>query len=429
MMKSLLKTPLAGACAALATLTGLLASAPSQAVSLSQDAQGQVLLYPYFTVRGGTDTYLSLLNGSNKPILALVRFRASADSAKVYEFLLWLAARDQWTGGVTATAGGAKLISSDQSCAKPSIPAAGLAFASEGSSEAAMDITREGSFEVFELGEVKYQAIIDALQPPTITDKRSCTWTVTPGSEALGPPTGALSGTATLINVAAGTQYSYEPVVLDQFSDRTLWAGATLADANPPTSQVLDKGRVVTSTWDNGTDAVSAVLMHTSLINEFVLEPTTLSGTDWVVSMPTQERYRNDPFLWQTPFAAGKCQYQMHPYDLPYWSREGISDDVEIWMTPPPATPMICNDVSVLTFNNSNLLGSIHGENLETNLDNGWAEFALEGKLVSLENHIYHGLPVTGFMVHDFVNGNVGGLLSNYGGNFEHKYTTVIETP
>ncbi|MET1080907.1 MAG: hypothetical protein ABWY06_23080 [Pseudomonas sp.] len=429
MMKSLLKTPLAGACAALATLTGLLASVPSQAVSLSQDAQGQVLLYPYFTVRGGTDTYLSLLNGSNAPIKALVRFRASADSAKVYEFVLWLAARDQWTGGVTATAGGAKLISADKSCAQPSIPAAGLPLAGAGSSEAAMDITREGSFEVFELGEVKNPAIIDALQPPTITDKRSCTWTVTPGSEILGPPSGALSGTATLINVAAGTQYSYEPVVLDQFSDLWLSQDVTLADASPATSQVLDKGRVITSTWGVGSDAVSALLMHASIINEFVLEPTTLSGTDWVVSMPTQAWYRNDKFVSQTPFAAGKCQYQMHPYDLPYWSREGQSNDAEIVMTPPPSTPMLCNDVSVLTFNNSNLLGSIHGENLQTTLDNGWAEFGLEGQLVSLEGHRYKGLPVTGFMVHDFVNGNVGGLLSNYGGNFEHKYTTVIEAP
>jgi hypothetical protein len=36
----------------------------------------------------------------------------------------------------------------------------------------------------------------------------------------------------------------------------------------------------------------------------------------------------------------------------------------------------------------------------------------------------YYGLPVVGFMIQDFANGNVGTppVLSNYGGNFEHKY-------
>jgi hypothetical protein len=40
--------------------------------------------------------------------------------------------------------------------------------------------------------------------------------------------------------------------------------------------------------------------------------------------------------------------------------------------------------------------------------------------------YTYVGLPAIGFMVQDFVNGDVGGVLSNYGGSFIHKYRTNI---
>ncbi|CAE6702084.1 hypothetical protein NTGZN8_150096 [Candidatus Nitrotoga fabula] len=35
-------------------------------------------------------------------------------------------------------------------------------------------------------------------------------------------------------------------------------------------------------------NAVNALLMHRAVINEFVLDNVTLSGTDWVVTMPTK---------------------------------------------------------------------------------------------------------------------------------------------
>ncbi|MET1080908.1 MAG: hypothetical protein ABWY06_23085 [Pseudomonas sp.] len=421
------KSPLASACAALATLTGLLVSAPSQAVSLSQDGQGQVLLYPYYTVRGGSDTYLSLLNSSDVPILVTVHFRASTDSVLTLKLDLYLAAHDQWTGGVTATADGAKLISSDRSCTEPSIPQGGLPLELNRPNEDVMDVVREGSIQVFEHGEIVNPAIIAAISQTG--GAPSCNLEPTPGLAFFGPPTDALSGTATLINVAGGTQYSYEPAVLEDFTSEPLWLFGTLDDAQPAVSQVLDKGRVITSAWERGSAAVSAVLMHASLTNEFVLEPTTQSGTDWVVNMPTKGWHQQSYGVFEPPFAADKCQYQFAD-TVVFRDREGRPNDDDVSTgTPADVAPVMCNDVSVLTFNNANLLASAHSENLAVNLDNGWGEFKFEGELVSLEGHRYKGLPLIGFMVHDFVNGNVGGLLSNYGGNFNHTYTTDIKTP
>ena len=38
-------------------------------------------------------------------------------------------------------------------------------------------------------------------------------------------------------------------------------------------------------------DAVSAVLMHDNVINEFMMDAGTKSGTDWVVTFPTKFAY------------------------------------------------------------------------------------------------------------------------------------------
>ncbi len=68
-------------------------------------------------------------------------------------------------------------------------------------------------------------------------------------------------------------------------------------------------------TWSAGTaDAVSAVLMHDSVLNEFVLDSTTKSGTDWVVTMLTKRHYVTGgsglaPKLFQRNFSGseGSC--------------------------------------------------------------------------------------------------------------------------
>ncbi|MET1080912.1 MAG: hypothetical protein ABWY06_23105 [Pseudomonas sp.] len=435
MLNYLQKNPLASAFSALATFTGLLTSASAQAVSLSQNGQGQVLIYPYYTVRGGTDSYLSVLNGSDIPTVVMLRFRSASSIYNVMDKVdevrlvtLYLDAHDQWTGGVTATAEGAKLISFDQTCTHPRVPQGGLPFVIERPERAPMDATREGFFEVIEMGRIQDPVILAAIRQTG--GARSCTWEATPSFVTLGMPTGALSGTATLINVANGTQYSYQPVALENFSDEFVAYGGSLDHAKPAVSQILHRGRVVTSTWNLGSNAVSAVLMHASMINEFVLESTTLSGTDWVVTLPTRDFYNLGKNVYRAPFASAQCQYQLAPNNLRYWDREARSDSLETQFgTSLPATSTLCGDVSVLTFNNSKLLASAHSENLETSVVNGWAELSFEGQLVSREGHIYRGLPLTGFMVHDFVNGNVGGLLSNYGGNFDHKYTTEIDVP
>ncbi|MET1080905.1 MAG: hypothetical protein ABWY06_23070 [Pseudomonas sp.] len=437
------RNPLATAVSALATLTGLLVSAPSQAVSISQDGLGQVLLYPYYTVEGGYDTGVSVLNSTDQPKAVSVRFRDAQNGRGNIVFKLYLAPHDMWTAAITTTGGGGKLITADKSCTWPKIPASGVEFGEFGG------LASEGSFEVIELGVVTSAAVAAQVTPGASCDLQGIDMAASAGATALAPPSGGLTGSATLINVSGGAEYSYEPVVLDGFSTANLWSaeGPDLRAATPKVSQVLDKGRAITSTWSKGEDAVSALLMRASLRNDFVLEPTTNSGTDWVVGMPTKHYYVNTdnpaapsfsaPF-GKASFTADICEYY-DPESALQWNREGNSYIPIHFGARQPWESALCGETSVLTFENSNVLGSTQSVNQDAYYDwqgngfvNGWMEIAFDQdaqRLVSLEGHVYQGLPVTGFMVHDFVNGNVGGLLSNYGGNFEHKYTTVIETP
>ena len=117
-----------------------------------------------------------------------------------------------------------------------------------------------------------------------------------------------------------------------------------------------------------------------------------------------------------------------------------------------PAPTSLCYEGNFLTFNNTNVLGSKNLQNLTTGFSNGWLDIHLPSGTAAVNYHklvnthtvhvfgvttgntpgtfTWQGLPVIGFAVQSFTNGTlvVGGInvLANYGGNFVHKYSTLI---
>ena len=69
----------------------------AQAAALSQDGTGQVLLYPYYTTRGGTDTLITVVNSTNRAKAVKVRFLEGMNSKEVLDFNLYLSKHDVWT--------------------------------------------------------------------------------------------------------------------------------------------------------------------------------------------------------------------------------------------------------------------------------------------------------------------------------------------
>ena len=67
--RTLRATPLA---LALAAAAGALA-APAHAINLAPNGKGEVLIFPYYTVRNGFDTLVSITNASDRTVLAALR--------------------------------------------------------------------------------------------------------------------------------------------------------------------------------------------------------------------------------------------------------------------------------------------------------------------------------------------------------------------
>ncbi|MEQ1742751.1 MAG: hypothetical protein ABL869_09690 [Candidatus Nitrotoga sp.] len=473
-----------------------IAGTASAAVHLSDDGQGQVLIYPYYTTRAGQDTYLSVLNTTALPKALKILFSEGKNGRRVLDFHIYLSPYDIWTAAVVNTADGAKLVTADKSCTAPALPAGGKDFVnfaysgfvieginrSFGDGETtSLDRTREGYFEIIEMGTITNTAINAAIThasgvPANCAVVQAATMDMGPASTLIVggqsarafKATGGLSGTASLVNVAGGTDFGYAPVVLEGFSPpavENIWnpPGSIFPDLSSAdlTSLVLYEGSVVSSSWNKGSDAISALLMHDNIINEHVLDNTTLSGTDWVITMPTK-RYNvpvhnktlaTDASQLFSPFTSkfwlnGACERQVN-YPS-YWNREGGYVTVIDFPEPAPGsdTPL-CWETNVVTFNNSHMLGSVNEVNVPVNFENGWLKmpFSATGipvvngqtdgngvvypnashSLTSVNGDTYFGLPTVGFMVQDFINQNAApGVLATYGGNFNHKYTARI---
>lgn len=465
----------------MAVLSTLGLAGTAGAVTTGDDGLGQVLLYPYYSVRNGNDTLVTVTNTTDSAKAVKVRVLESKNSREVIDFNLYLSKHDVWTGVITITADGAKLMTGDKSCTVPTIPAGGVEFrnfaytGSNADGEAGgLDRTREGYVEIIEMGAVTAVDI-----DPTATTlpfdvavthvngvPKNCAavtadWadgTFTPGS--LSAPTGGLMGTGTLINVANGTDFSFDPVVLDAF---TVAANHTapgsllpsLEQAVPAQSTVFFQGAAITSNWANGelADPVSALIMRTAVLNEFTVEPTLAAGTDLVVNFPTKRFYVDSDLdtdadsvdlNYRRPFTQDfKLNGACEEVTLNIWDREETTTttDVDFSPAPPVGKNSLCWEVNVITVNGSNVLGSPLALNVpNAGFNSGWLKIgfpAIAGnvdingattrQMISDEAAVYSGLPVIGFGVQEYVNGNLGGLLSNYGGSFVHKYNRSIQ--
>jgi hypothetical protein len=325
-----------------------------------------------------------------------------------------------------------------------------------------LDRTREGYLEVFEMGDVTNATATAAAKHNTAGVPANCAYFEVNDSTlatALAAPSGGLTGGLSLVNVAAGTDYSYDAVALANWHVGTpnySRAGDVLprlTNGNVVTSTVFTAaGNVVTATWASSRDAVSASMMRRNVMNEWMLETNTASGTDWVVTFPTKFAYTGPVGTGAAiaPFNANFNNGQSCDiFTMNFWNREELTTTTPVIVLPSPEPSVVvtsntfCYEANVLTFANSNILGSTNLYNIDTTGvgRTGWANIGFVQAIqqltpvASATNGVadaaaqpHRGLPVVGFMVQDFANGNVGGVASNYGGSFVHKYFRSIGT-
>jgi hypothetical protein len=296
-------------------------SGPAGAVYQSVDGTGQALIYPYYTVQsaGGNpfNTYVSIVNHGGDTKALRVRFREGRLGATVASFNLFLFPNDVWAGAVVPFGNladlGARVISKDSSCSDPAFEFSsdflpppgdvrGITFsntqytgAQSDGAGTGLDRTREGYVEVFEMG----------TRPGVIT---SCDALRALAPSAWAAPTGKISGTLTLINVASGMDFTVNADALAGLASRPYVRASN--DPYPafdaaeidPVSVVNANGLVYRSMWSRGLDAVSATLMRSKWVYEYVLDTGTQSLTDFVVTLPTR-RHHTTATAMTAPFS------------------------------------------------------------------------------------------------------------------------------
>ncbi len=460
-------------------------SAPAHAMNVAQDGKGEVLLFPYYTVLNGFDTILSVTNTSDRTTVFKIRWREAKNSREVRDFNVALSPHDVWTAGVTVNGSGALVRTFDKSCTSPILPdgpngSTQIDFTNaaytnappfeEDGAGTAISRVQEGYFEIIEMaistvpesaigstntiefatqhvaGVPRNCATFDAamIDPANLTNAASGSGVFS----SFTAPANVLIGNATLINVSNGTAFDAAPTAIQNFQDtytiifRPQDLSPTLGDGEivPSAFQLIDglpTTTAIAAVAAPSVDAISVLLQANNVINEYATGEAGQSSTktDWVVTFPTKHFYTDDgvtaalpPFHEVFAPAGRSCD----PIALSIYDREEKTQVTvgQSQFSPRPNGPggaTLCNEVNVLTFNNSALLGSGVQLSVDTSTvgTSGWANLSLTG---APGNNGITGLPVIGFSAIGRNNAADAGNNRNYGSGMPHA-RTIVPTP
>ena len=144
----------------------------AQAVNVNPDGLGQVLIYPYYTVRNKAarrrrafNSLLSVVNTTASAKAVKVRFLEGKNSREVLDFNVFLSAHDVWTAAIIPDGTGRRrgIVTIDKSCTTPAVrPDASRRRRRSSTTRTratpaggtSLDRTREGYVEIIEMGNV-----------------------------------------------------------------------------------------------------------------------------------------------------------------------------------------------------------------------------------------------------------------------------------
>ena len=373
---------------AVATSAAGMATVASAQMYLNDEHTGEALIFPFYSVQSGNDTYVSIVNTTDQYKAVKVRMIESQESLETLDFNLYMSPQDHFSFAITADGEGAKMVTADNSCTVPAIPEGGQGFSTllwaAAATETAAEANREqmGYVEVIEMGQIVGTSdtaadILHAMTGATAGTPGDCAqlvtnWSVTAGTEGawyaeasaelVGTTAGGASvgttdfaatwnggglyGTGTVINVAEGTAFGYDAKAIEDLVE----AGATGSvlhyppgdtrpdfndDAMADTALVNVDGVQTTYTRDLGVNhgPVSAVFMTSSLANEYVVDADINALTDWVIMFPTKSNHIDAagdltaPFSNTTTAAGTDLAELCQPVGLVGYDREEMTQD------------------------------------------------------------------------------------------------------
>ncbi|MCB1582694.1 MAG: hypothetical protein KDI92_06505 [Xanthomonadales bacterium] len=473
------------------TLSLLLATvfAANSSVYINENQKGEVLLFPFYTVVNGLNTLISINNTQGDKAIK-VTIRESKESARLLSFNLFLKSNDTWTGALTEQAGKVFLLTSDKSCTSlgHTLPLTQELLTFELDPDELLTIQERlermeiGSIEVFEMGSVVEN---DNFLHEGIRDN-ACEFLLEQyaiggqwgddlnNGTVFAPVSGGLHGSATVIDVENGFSFDTPVLHFDNFYPEGTVFHTRPEDGLPDlssgdtTSLIIDAGRVYETRWPTGYEAISALLMKSTVENEFDVSSEIAAVTEWIYSFPTLRFYiNNDVHVGSFVFAENDSTafrfpypYGIYPNSIGVGGDGGQSDSMHdregFSMNPyigcgiicPPATRLyLSSSLIIQSFVNTtdeewwkghSLLGGSYSKGnifvsnfnafelddsryftgkMQLRLAEGnYSAPTLRGVDVHTNQPVeYQGLPVTGFAFYRYVNANAQpGLLANY---------------
>jgi hypothetical protein len=453
------------------------------AMTLDPRGTGQVLLFPYFNVNRHQQTLIAVSNLTSAAKVARVRFREAYDGREVLDFNLFLAPHSTWTSALFSlddaglSGGGAAILLDDKLCTGPAFsnsnklpdgrlyqPFLNYAYTGANADTGPTDDTRtrEGYFEIIEMAELT-GATRSAITPVSGIPP-GCTSVATNNVAAtdLLPPTGGLSGSEAIVDVAIGTFYATNATALDGVYTQPVFTPSAnaipdLRDASTAANGLVAayvplNGSFVTLSYppEQAVDAAGALLAASEIITDYDFSASAGAQTDWVITFPTKHFYVDPQIATNsgeaiTPFSElfgsvtpGRSDVSV---GLDIFDRSGNDAFRLVGITTPPPQPLpppLPHETQVVMFVSisaaapavSPALGAAHplSVNLSDsfnvgvahlNFSSGGSFFSPSVLRTSHEGLLVQGMPVIGFEAINYVNGNVTpGVLANYSAAF-----------
>jgi len=142
-------------------------TAAHAAMYVNEDGTGESLILPFYSAEDGNNTNVNLVNTTGTHKAVKVRIVEAWNSLEVLDFNLYMSPEDHFSFAIVAEGEGAKIITNDNSCTVPAIPAGGemfrnLKFDTEKSAAGAdkpydwtgLARTRVGHIEIIEMGQL-----------------------------------------------------------------------------------------------------------------------------------------------------------------------------------------------------------------------------------------------------------------------------------
>lgn len=356
--------------AAVGLAMGALVAANAQAVSISNDGIGEVLMFPYYTVNNGYQTNINITNTTADTVAFKIRFRESDNSRDARDFNVVLSPYDVWNAAVVEGPNGvARVQTMDTSCTVGQLqPAAGypvpgvnftnmdyIGVSADGGDDTVAR-TREGHIEVISMGRVlaggesvvnsvAYNAKhVDTNGDNVLDTPRDCNavraaFTLSNIEDTRAQfvaPVNALKGSVSFLNVQSGKAITSEPTVLADFynvaasgsvdADETLGENLIvlpetqapgLHDVTPAIAYWLEDDDADATTAPISqefnadasapVDAVSALIMRQGVVNQYSVNPGVNAQTDWVITFPTKHYYVDE----RNPLPTGNATHSI----------------------------------------------------------------------------------------------------------------------